>query len=276
MGKKLLLWIMAGSGIACLIWVASFFIESQSAMKWPQTKGQVISSLLVINHLPKFMEYNADPLRWYGTDVQYAYSVGNRSYVSNRIGVHDSDTRSPRSALAIMNKYRHHHEVPVYYDPSDPGRSVLEPGNIGDIYIPLMLGGLCAFLGLFLLYDQSLEVKPHAQDNYLYWANAYHKRGKYAEALKEYNKFIEIYPNLAQGYKSRGDLFFQLEQWEQAVADFTQAILIDPTDASVYFYRANAFLRQEQYSKAAADAQKAQELGLKINPEILSKIQKGL
>ncbi len=232
MMKKIILWIVFATGIAVLFSALSLLSESREALKWPQTKGQVISSVLTIGHLPDFMGLKFDPVRWYGTDVQYEYSVGDGRYASNRVSFQEGATRDPKDALKVMNKYRRQHQVMVYYDPAHPQRSVLEPANIGDILTPLVAGGLLAFLGLFFLYSKSLEINRDAL-SYLYQGQIYQDQKKWDEALREYSGFIKIDPHIAVGYINRGNVYVQKKDWDKAIADLTQALAIDPGDASV-------------------------------------------
>ena len=276
MTKKFFWWTIIILGFAILFWIFSLVVESRSAIKWPKARGQMISSLLFIKHLPKFVDSSADPTRWYGADVQYEYSVGDNTYVSNRLSFAVWGTRNPKDALREMNKYRHLNEVTVYYDPANPQSSVLEPTDIGDITIPLMIGALLAFWGIVFLYDESLVIKTRGRENYLHLGNAYEREGKFEEALNEYNKLIEIGPYLAQGYKSRGNLYLQHDKWDEAITDFNQAISIDPYDSLVHFNRAKAYLGKEQYEKAWTGVQKAMELGFTIKSEILEEIKTGL
>ena len=274
--KKIFLIIITAVGLAILFWGGRLLVESRSALKWPQTKGQVISSLLTIKHLSKFLDINAGPSRWYGTDVQYQYLVDGGLYVSNRISFQVWDARNPQSALKEMNKYRHVHEVPVYYDPADPQQAVLEPANVGDILIPLIIGVLLVFWGLVFLLDQSRETHAREIIDCLRQGNQYQKQGRFDHALAEFDHIIAINPTIAQGYKSRGALNLQQENWDEAIADFDRAISIDPTDAFIYFNRANAYLGKKQYSNAQLDIKKATEMGIQVNPRILEEIKKGL
>ena len=118
----------------------------------------MISSGLTINHLPKFIDPRADPARWYGTQVEYEYKVGDQTYISDRLSFREADSPNPQDALKVMNKYRREHEVTVFYDPKNPQEAVLQPGYIGgDFYIILMIGGLLALGGIGIFYSQSLE-----------------------------------------------------------------------------------------------------------------------
>lgn len=263
-------------GVVLLIWICGLLIQSRTALKWPQTKGHVVSSSLTINHLFNFIKLNADPVRWYGTDVQYEYTVDGGLYISNRVAVSDFKSRNPRAALAMMNKYRHYQDVIVHYNPDDPLQAILEPENMGDIFIPAMVGVLLVILGFFTLYDQSVEVNTRGRDNYLKEGNIYQNLGNFNEALNEYSKFIEISPYLTAGYINRGNVYIDLEQWDLAITDFNKAISIDPVNAFIYFSRGNAYLGNKEYTKAWADMQKAIDMGFNVRPQILEKIKKGL
>jgi tetratricopeptide (TPR) repeat protein len=215
-------------------------------------------------------------MRWYGVDVQYKYSVGDRDYVSHKISLRDGLSRNPKNALKIMNKYRHQHEVTVFYNPADSQQAVLEPADMGDIAIPLIVGGLLVLLWFIAFFDQSVEITNHGRDKYLHAGDVYQQQGKLDEALHEYNKIIESGPYLAIGYIRRGRVYLQKGNWDSAIADFNQAIKIDPLAAIVYFNRANAYLGNKRYDKAWMDMQKAMEMGFEVKPEIWERIKKGL
>jgi len=236
----------------------------------------VVSSLLTIEHLPNFLYFNQDPFRWYGVDVQYEYNIGYKAFLSHRIFVYDGGLRSSQDALKIVNKYRHQHNVLVSYDPDNPQRAVLEPGNMGDIIIPLILGAFLAFVGLLFLGEISFDPSVSKPEDHLYWGNIYQKQQKFGDAFQEFNKLIDLNPSLAQGYKSRGNLNFEQGHWPEAIADFDQAIGIDPTDAQIHYHRALAYLAQKQYTPAFTGMQKAAQLGYQVDPKILEEIRKGL
>ena len=274
--KNISLWTVSVIGIVILFWICSLLLESRSALKWPQTEGRVLSSTLFINHLPRFMDLNADPMRWYGADVEYEYSVNGSTYYSKRLSFDTWGTRSAKAALKVMNMYRHHPKVTVYYDPSDPLQSVLEPANIGDILLPLVIEGILLFVALIYFYESSLLFKVPELEDYIRWGKIYQKQGKFDEALKEFNKSIHLSPSLVQGYKSRGELFFQLGYWDEAIIDLDRALEIDPIDASLYYSRANAYLGKKQCDRAWEDMQKAIGMGMKVRPQILEEIRRGL
>lgn len=273
MMKNILLSSIIVIGLVILYWSGSILKQSRESLNWPQTKGNMISSLLTIDHLPKFIDYRANPARWYGVQVQYEYKVGDGSYLSDRLSFHATGTRNPAAALNVLNKYRNQRTVTVYYDPKDPQEAVLEPGNIGNLYLMLILGGLLVLGGLFILYRQSLEFHDKA-GSYIHQGDIYQHQGKSAEALVQYDYAVRVDPSSAVGYTRRGAVYLQARNWDQAIADFNQAIILSPRDSLAYFALANAYLGKKEYDRALVNMQKAMERGFNVDPEILEGIKK--
>lgn len=206
--KNIFFIVITCIGIAVFYRGCCLLAQSREALHWPQTEGYVISSLLTINHLPKFIDPRDNPARWYGAQVQYKYTVGDQEYVSDRLAFQRGDTIDPKEALNVMNTYRSQHEVTVYYDPQDPKEAVLLPGYIGDIYIQFVIGAFVTFLGLISFYSQ--PYKYHREvGNFTDQGDIYQDQGKFEEALLEYTHAIKVNPNIALGYISRGNLYLQ-------------------------------------------------------------------
>ena len=111
---------------------------NRSTSSWPATRGVVTSATV---HSTGSLSSNAS--------VHYRYSVGPRTYESNRV------TFGPGSgsAVELVRKYSTGTEVSVHYDSELPGRAVLEPGGSvlrmgASVYVSILslltaLGGLC-------------------------------------------------------------------------------------------------------------------------------------
>jgi tetratricopeptide (TPR) repeat protein len=271
--KKSFFLVITVLGIVILYSVFSIRNQAREGMNWPQTKGQVLSTSLVINHLPKFIDLRDDPTRWFGAQIRYGYTVGNEDYESDRLSFLKGDTRDPQVALKIMNKYRHEHEITVYYDPKDPQKAVLQPGYIGDIYIPLLLGAFLTLIGLFNIYRFSLEYRGKEKRS-IEKGHDLQNSGKLEEAMVEYNQFIRSNPYLAVGYSSRGSLYLHQKDWDRAIDDFKRVIAIEPKNAFIYYSLANAYLGNKQYDQALENMKKAEENGFKINRDVLEVLRK--
>ena len=274
--KKIFLLVITGIGIAMLIWCCSVVIQCREALSWSQTKGKMISSSLSVNYWPKYLEFDSAPARWYGARVQYQYTVGNQTYISHRLSVQDEDFRSPKEALRLMNKYRRHHEVTVFYDPHDPKEAMLEPWDIGDLFIPFLIGGVMTFLGLFFIWEQAVEVNYKGIYSHIQQGIIYQSQGKHEAAWGEYNQAVKKDPYTPLAYISRGNFYLQEKRWEEALIDFKQALSIEPKNGSVYVYLANAYIGKGEYDQALINAQKATAMGFYVKPEILEDINKNL
>jgi tetratricopeptide (TPR) repeat protein len=273
--KKIILLVATATGIVVLYWGGVLLKQSQDALNWPQTKGHMISSLLTIDHLPKFIDPRANPARWYGVQVQYEYKVADEIYLSDRLSPRDTQTRSPAEALNVLNKYRRQPEVTVFYDPRNPQEAFLEPGNIGSISLILILGGLLALGGILISYRQSLELN-HKDSGYIHQGDIYQNQGKLAEALLEYDYAVRSNPNSVVGYSRRGGLYLQQQNWGSAIADFNRAVEIAPHDALSYFALGKAYVGNKEYDKALGYMYKAMDNGFHVEPEILESIKKHL
>jgi hypothetical protein len=91
--------------------------------RWESTTGRVIDA--------------PSPFR-------YTFDVDGRTYTASRIGFGLPDPTQG-------SRYSPGQEVTVYYSPSDPTRSALEPGPGPLAFAPLAVGGLFLLLGLIAL-----------------------------------------------------------------------------------------------------------------------------
>ncbi len=73
----------------------------------------------------------------------------------------------------------------------------------------------------------------------------------------------------------RGMTYSGKEEYDQAIADFNRALEINPRLGEVYLGRAKAYFSKGEYEKSWGDIKKAQDLGYKIPPELLSSFGKG-
>ena len=77
--------------------------------------------------------------------------------------------------------------------------------------------------------------------------------GNYDDALDDLNEVIRRYPKYPNIFRIRAGIFFDKGRYPQAVEDYDRAIAIDPTDIISLGSRGNAFLRMRDCDVAAAD-----------------------
>ena len=116
--------IMLGLAVAAPVLAAPFvWFHRRSAAKakaaegWPQVMGQVKTS---------FMSQAA---AWPAPIVTYRYEVDGRRHHGSRLRFGGSGAMNPTEAEQVLASYPLGAEVPVYYDPERPGRSVLLHGE---------------------------------------------------------------------------------------------------------------------------------------------------
>jgi tetratricopeptide (TPR) repeat protein len=91
-------------------------------------------------------------------------------------------------------------------------------------------------------------------------------------AIANYSKAIKINPKFVKAYNNRGIAYTFKKQWNLAIADFSKAIEFDPKNGKAYHNRAIVYAYQGETDKARQDLQKAQSLGIAVNPDFLKTI----
>ena len=113
---------------------------------WPETEGVVTSSEV-------YTSESSEGGTTYCLDISYEYTVDNVNYTGYRVSYSSEDSCDSWSQNAD-DDYPEGKTIPVYYDPSDPGESVLETGFAGVDFF------LCCFfifplIGLVMLFGVS-------------------------------------------------------------------------------------------------------------------------
>ena len=100
------------------------------------------------------------------------------------------------------------------------------------------------------------------------------EKGKYDEAITEFNKAIVINPHYGKAYEDRGLTYGKKGDLDQAISDFTRAVALNPNEGKTYYSRAIAFFAKEIYGSSWLDVHKAESLGYKIDPKFLEALKK--
>ena len=61
----------------------------------------------------------------------------------------------------------------------------------------------------------------------------FHNRGKYEEALADYNRSLKIKPDDLAALTNRGTTYAHLEEYEKALADFNRFLEIEPNNPAI-------------------------------------------
>jgi hypothetical protein len=133
-----LIFLAIGAGLS--FWGWNILNNAKASISWPTAQGEIIKSQ--VTH-----RSNSDGDS-YSPEVTYTYPVNSRSYKSYTIKFGENSYDSKRRAEEIAASYQVGNNVTVYYDPKNPGNSVLEPGVSSGSYIVLGIGLLFLTIGL--------------------------------------------------------------------------------------------------------------------------------
>jgi hypothetical protein len=115
------------------------------AQAWPTVDGVITRSS--VEH-----SSSARTATVYYLNVQYRYSVGEQSYTGDNVTPRLSATMSLVEANDLISgRYAVGQQVKVYYDPQNPSDAVLQPGIVGEAWLMIVLGPICAVGGGLLL-----------------------------------------------------------------------------------------------------------------------------
>jgi hypothetical protein len=124
----------------------------RASASWPSVKGKITYSHASPHKKKTGHEYMPT--------VRYTYVVKGKHYTGTRITSSDEYQKTLSGAQNVLRQYPAGGEVAVYYDSSDPARSLLEVGLRKNVYV--MLGGALACCLLALLIAVSLFKKRHS------------------------------------------------------------------------------------------------------------------
>ncbi len=138
------------AGISLILWGTYTSYQALKSNNWPKTEGVIISNF--ISELNSTNRYSTNMS--YCPNVEYSYQVGKKQYTGRRITFGNKRFSSRELVQNYLNqKYAPGIIVKVYYKPSSPDVSVLDPGfSLSNIIIPVF--GL-----LFVLVGKTLNKK---------------------------------------------------------------------------------------------------------------------
>jgi tetratricopeptide (TPR) repeat protein len=91
-------------------------------------------------------------------------------------------------------------------------------------------------------------------------------------AINNYTEAIKLNHKFAKAYNNRGIAYIGRQQYDLAITDFNKAIKFDPKNGKAYNNRAIVYWYKGEVARACQDIQKAQSLGIPVNPDVVKKI----
>ena len=83
-------------------------------------------------------------------------------------------------------------------------------------------------------YINSVKQNPSDASAYYNLGQIRHKKGKFKEAIREFDKALELEPNFSFAYVARGESNASLQSYDASLADFNKAISLNPNNSTAY------------------------------------------
>lgn len=148
-------WSLYGAGalfilLGLLITPLSVYtwMQASGSANWPTAAGTIVNS-----HMSEHQVYQrrVGTRTQYRVEVQYQYQASGSTLIGSRVGYSEDLTFGDRQqAMASRDRYQPGTKVAVYYHPSDPTFSLIEPGaKFVDQLFPIIMAGV-TLLGVAL------------------------------------------------------------------------------------------------------------------------------
>ena len=135
--------VLFGAGIA--LWSARSLIIGARSEHWPRAIGTIVSSKVAERR-------DGKGSLMYSAGISYRYSVHGKELTGDTVKFGGQlELNSQTRATSVVEKYPAGATVPVFYDPDDPRRSVLEPGKNPVSWFGVAFGTVFLAVGVWLL-----------------------------------------------------------------------------------------------------------------------------
>lgn len=109
-------------------------------------------------------------------------------------------------------------------------------------------------------------LQPKEAEQFHARGNNYLEKGRFALALRDFDRAIDLDDEPAVYYCSRGEAYYKLDQYDRAAADLARALQLDHELAPAYRIRGLCYLSKREYDNANDDFEKAIEIDPKHGP----------
>jgi tetratricopeptide (TPR) repeat protein len=121
-------------------------------------------------------------------------------------------------------------------------------------------------------YSMALEIDSKNVEIWLGRGLAREKLKDLKGAFSDYTKAIGLKEDYAKAWLNRGNVLLKLERYSDAIEDYNVALIYNPDYALAFYNRAMAKAKLKKGQEACSDLRKAEELGIKIEGKVKSKI----
>ena len=123
-------------------------------------------------------------------------------------------------------------------------------------------------------FNRALVLKPDMKDALLNRGLLFYNLRRFDEAIKDLDYYCTLQPGNSKAINLRGLCKVSKQDYQGALKDYDESILLDQTEGNYFLNRALLYSFLGNKLKAFADAQKAQQMGIKVDPAFMEKIKK--
>jgi Cytochrome c biogenesis factor len=102
---------------------------------------------------------------------------------------------------------------------------------------------------------------------------AFFNTKRFAEELADIDRYLRLRPDDAEMIQMRALALMDLNRLPEAESEFARAIRISPSMGAWYLNRSHLYQRTGRKTQALDDAERAQSLGVKVDPQYLNSLR---
>lgn len=121
-------------------------------------------------------------------------------------------------------------------------------------------------------YNMALEIDSTNVEIWLGRGLAKEKLRDFKGAFSDYTKAIDLKEDYAKAWLNRGNVLLKMERFGEAIEDYTVALVYYPDYPLAFYNRAMAKMKLKKNGEACIDLKRAEELGMKVDGKMKSKI----
>jgi tetratricopeptide (TPR) repeat protein len=119
-------------------------------------------------------------------------------------------------------------------------------------------------------YNKAININPDYLDAYLNRGALYvDQLEKYDLGIADFNKAMELDPTNVDAHINKGIAYYREGKYDEALNIYNQVIMKTGNNGRVYYLEALVYAAEKNYAKALEVAERAQSLGVSIDPDIL-------
>jgi protein O-mannosyl-transferase len=120
--------------------------------------------------------------------------------------------------------------------------------------------------------NRAIELNPTLTDAFGNRALLYANTKRFTEELADIDRYLRLKPHDADMMNMRALALIELNRLPEAESEFDRAIQISPSTGAFYLNRSHLYQSTGRKTQALADAQRAQSLGVRVDPQYLNSL----